>query len=119
MAAYGKKGRMVTHVQVLAQPEALGEVTEACFRETTTIGLRTQPARGVVLPRRQADVAVGDHNLRVKLVERPGGISGKAECDDTPPLEGHAARARLRRQAEQLAEAPALGPPAETPRDGG
>ena len=115
MAAYGKKGRMAMHVQVLAQPEALGEVTEACFRETTTIGLRTQLVRGVVLPRRQADVAVGDHNLRVKLVERPGGISGKAECDDILPLEGHAARARLRRQAEQLAEAQALGEPTGTP----
>jgi uncharacterized protein (TIGR00299 family) protein len=114
MAAYGKKGRMAMHVQILAQPDALGEVTEACFRETTTIGLRTQPARGVVLPRRHADVAVGGRNLRVKLVERPGGISGKAECDDSLALEGHAARARLRRQAEQFAEAQALGAPTET-----
>lgn len=114
MAAYGKKGRMATHVQILAQPEATGAVVEGCFRETTTIGLRTQPARGVVLPRRQADVAVDDRNLRVKLVERPGGISGKAECDDTLALEGHAARARLRRRAEQLAEAQALGGSTET-----
>jgi hypothetical protein len=59
-------------------------------------------------------VAVGGRNLRVKLVERPGGISGKAECDDTLALEGHAARARLRRQAEQFAEAQALGAPTET-----
>ena len=115
MAAYGKKGRMTTHVQILAQPEVTTEVVEACFRETTTIGLRTQRARGVVLPRRQANVAVDDRNLRVKLVERPDGISGKAECDDTLALEGHAARARLRRRAEHLAEAQVIGRSTETP----
>jgi pyridinium-3,5-bisthiocarboxylic acid mononucleotide nickel chelatase len=113
MAAFGKKGRLITHVQILAQPDALGKVTEACFRETTTIGLRTQLVRGLVLPRRQTEVAVGDHSLRVKLVERPDGMSGKAESDDALALESHAARARLRRQAEQLAEAQALSEPTE------
>ncbi len=103
--AFGKKGRMATHVQMLARPEALDDVTEACFRETTTIGLRTQIVRGLVLPRRRRDVALDDRSVRVKLVERPGGLSGKAECDDVLTLEGHAARARLRRRAEELAEA--------------
>ena len=51
------------------QPEALSAVTEACFRETTTIGLRTQLVHGLVLPRRQTDIALGERNLRVKLVE--------------------------------------------------
>ncbi|MBV9757002.1 MAG: LarC family nickel insertion protein [Alphaproteobacteria bacterium] len=105
MAAFGKKGRLATHVQILARPDALAAVTEACFRETTTIGLRTHLVDGLVLPRRQAQVAVGERSVRVKLVDRPGGVSGKAECDDAADLEGHAARVRLRRDAEQRAEA--------------
>jgi uncharacterized protein (TIGR00299 family) protein len=106
--AFGKKGRMATHVQILARPEALDAVAEACFRETTTIGLRAQVVRGLMLPRRLAEVAVGEQRLRVKLVERPGGPTGKAECDDALGLESHAARARLRHRAEELAESRAL-----------
>lgn len=105
MAAFGKKGRLAAHVQVLTQPEALAAVTEACFRETTTIGLRMHLVDGLVLPRREAQVAVGERSMRVKLVERPGGVSGKADCDDAADIEDHAGRARLRRQAEQIAEA--------------
>jgi len=109
MPVYGKKGRLATHVRVLARPDAVQQVTDACFRETTTIGLRTHLVAGLVLPRRQADVAVDGHTLSVKLVERPGGVSGKAESDAVLPVEGQAARARLRRRAEQLAEAEAQG----------
>ena len=105
MAAFGKKGRMATHVQVLAHPAALQTVSEACFRETTTIGLRTHLVRGLALPRRVAEVDVDGRRLRVKLVERPGGATGKAEADDALAVPGHAARARLRRQAETMAEA--------------
>ena len=105
MPAFGKKGRMATHVQILARPDTVSAVTEACFRETTTIGLRTHLVGGLVLPRRQAQVTVEERLMRVKLVERPGGVSGKAECDDAASVDGHAARVRLRRQAEQIAEA--------------
>jgi uncharacterized protein (TIGR00299 family) protein len=104
MAAYGKKGRFAVHVQVLARPETLDDVIAACFRETTTIGLRTQIVRGHVLQRRFAEVPVGGHTVRVKLVERPDGPSGKAEADDVRDIVGHAARAQLRRTAERLAE---------------
>jgi uncharacterized protein (DUF111 family) len=105
MAAIGKKGRMSAHVQVLVRPDALDPVVEACFRETTTIGLRTHIVQGRALPRRFADVSVAEHDLRVKLVERPGaGVTGKAESDHLLHLEGHAMRSRLRRAAEQQAE---------------
>ena len=113
MAAFGKKGRMATHVQVLAHPAALAAVSEACFRETTTIGLRSHLVRGLALPRRIAEVDVDGRRLRVKLVERPGGATGKAEADDALAVPGHAARARLRRQAEKVAEAMAEGVDAE------
>jgi uncharacterized protein (DUF111 family) len=104
MPAIGKKGRMAVHVQILASPEAAEGAIEACFRETTTIGLRLHVVQGRALARRFADVDVAGRTLRVKCVERPGGATGKAESDQLLHLETHAARARLRRQAEQQAE---------------
>ncbi len=107
MPAFGKKGRMTAHVQVLARPDATDAVVEACFRETTTIGLRLHTVQGRALRRRIDDVRVGEATLRVKSVDRPGGRTGKAEVDDvlaqTAAGAGHAARVRLRRSAEQRA----------------
>ena len=103
MAAFGKKGRMAVHVQVLAAPDALPDVTAACFRETTTIGLRTHLVEGQALRRRTASMIVDGASVDVKLVERPGGRTGKAEADHLLGLPGHATRTRLRRQAEAMA----------------
>lgn len=99
MPAFGKKGRMMTHVQVLARPEALDAVIEACFRETTTIGLRYGTVKAVALPRRAGEVEVDGRRLRVKAVERPGGATVKAEADDVAGVPGHATRAWLRQAA--------------------
>ena len=103
MPVFGKKGRMMTHVRVLARAEALEAAAEACFRETTTIGLRHRIVSGIALERTSRTVAVGGHDLRVKTVARPGGATAKAEADDALAHEGHAARESLRRAAEQLA----------------
>ncbi len=103
MAAIGKKGRMAVHVQVLAAPDALPDVTAACFRETTTIGLRTHLVEGQALRRRIARTVVDGAPVDVKLVERPDGRTGKAEADHLLGLPGHASRTRLRRQAEAMA----------------
>lgn len=107
VAAFGKKGRFAVHVQVLARPDALEDVIAACFSETTTIGLRTHVVQGRVLARRFADVPVDGRDVRVKLVERPGGVTGKVEADHVLGLASHAARTRLRRDAERRAE---MGP---------
>src|SRR3954451_15189389 len=96
MPAFGKKGRMMTHVQVLARPDVLDAVIGACFRETTTIGLRYGTVKGIALPRRSGEVEVDGRRLRVKAVERPGGATVKAEADDVAGVPGHGARARLR-----------------------
>ncbi len=104
MPAFGKKSRLAVHVQVLARPDALDAVAAACFRETTTIGLRTHLVQGRALTRRFATVSVAGQELRVKLVERPDGVTGKAEADDLRAVATHAARARLRRAAENEAE---------------
>jgi len=103
MPAFGKKGRLASHIQVLAQPEAIEDVIEACFQETTTIGLRTQIVAARALPRRMAEVPLDGATVRVKLVDRPGGATGKAELDDLAATATHAGRARLRRRAEDAA----------------
>lgn len=104
MPAFGKKGRMAAHVQVLAAPAALEAAVEACFRETSTIGLRTQIVASRTLARTTAEVSVEGRNVRVKRAARPGGATGKAECDDLSAVPGHAARMRLRRTAEEMAD---------------
>ncbi len=99
---FGKKSRMAVHVQVLAAPQALDAVIDACFAETTTIGLRTHLVQGRALPRSFREVEVEGARLRVKSVARPGGATAKAEADDALHLSGHAARTRLRRRAEAM-----------------
>lgn len=108
MAAFGKKSRLAVHVQVLAAPDALDAAIEACFRETTTIGLRTHLVEGRALARRFAAVEVDGQETTVKLVERPDEdgatvVTGKAEADHLRPVPSHAARTRLRQEAERLA----------------
>jgi pyridinium-3,5-bisthiocarboxylic acid mononucleotide nickel chelatase len=103
MPVFGKKGRVTTSVRALARTEALDEAVAACFRETTTIGLRHRIVSRAELPRRVTTVEVQGRPVRVKTVERPGGATAKAEADDATALDGHAARAGLRREAERLA----------------
>jgi uncharacterized protein (TIGR00299 family) protein len=100
MAAFGKKGRMATHVQILADPAQEECVVDACFAQTTTIGLRTQMVSARALPRALTAATVDGRQIRLKTVSRPGGATTKAELDDLTPLETHAARSRLRRLAE-------------------
>jgi uncharacterized protein (TIGR00299 family) protein len=100
---FGKKGRLLTQVQVLAAPETLDDVIRICFEETTTIGLRYEVVRAIALKRTVEQVQVGDRPVRVKSVQRPRGRrTAKAEIDDAANEAGSAARARLRREAEDL-----------------
>jgi uncharacterized protein (TIGR00299 family) protein len=117
MPAFGKKGRMVTHIQVLAAPDDLEEAIASCFRETTTIGLRHHLVSGAALKREFATVEIEGRPIRVKLVDRPGiGRTAKAEADDVADAGGHAERARLRRAAEAAALRDASAAPEEPAR---
>ncbi len=98
---FGKKGRMMAAVRVLARAQHVDAVIEACFRETTTIGLRHRSVYGVGLERSSHEVRVDGELFRVKVVARPGGLTAKTEADDVLEHAGHARRAALRAHAER------------------
>jgi uncharacterized protein (DUF111 family) len=98
---------MGAHVQVLAGPQAMDGVIDACFAETTTIGLRWYLAHRSVLRRAVEHVAGGDGEMPVKVASRPGGgQTAKAEMDRVMAAGGGRVARAERRAA---AEAEALG----------
>ena len=101
---FGKKGRIMTHVRILARPEALDAVMSAAFDETTTIGIRHRIVERSELRRVQTEVEVDGRRVRLKSAERPGGPTCKAEADDIAPAGDRPAREALRRAVEALAE---------------
>jgi uncharacterized protein (TIGR00299 family) protein len=104
LSAVGKKSRLTTQIQVLAAPGQTETVIAACFTHTTTIGLRTQMVQARALPRRIEEVYVDGTPIRVKITDRPGGPTRKAEADDLAHAPSHAARTLLRRRAESPAD---------------
>ena len=103
---YGKKGRMLAAVQVLAEPASRDEALDAVFEETTTLGVRWSHVPRSALARDTAHHDDGRGPVRVKRVRRPSGaVTAKAELADLVGSGGHAAREERRR----VAEAAALG----------
>jgi hypothetical protein len=102
-AVFGKKGRLATQVQILVRPDAVDFVASACFKETSTTGLRWQFSHRKVLPRRIEKVTVDEQIVRVKYVDRPDGkTTEKVEADDLVHLEGGSvARRHIRSKAGQ------------------
>jgi uncharacterized protein (TIGR00299 family) protein len=95
---FGKKGRLSTSLRLLVLPDVVDAVIEACFAETTTLGLRWHVEHRAVL---QRSMARSDDGIAVKLAGRPGGrVTAKAESDDIAAIAGHAERDRTRRSAE-------------------
>ena len=94
----GKKGRMMTALQVLTRSELLDDVAEACFRQTTTIGLRTRIEARRILSR---SAQVTKSGTAVKVADRPGGATAKTEADAVKQdASSHKSRQRTRRGAE-------------------
>ncbi|MEM7120463.1 MAG: LarC family nickel insertion protein [Pseudomonadota bacterium] len=103
--AIGKRGRMCTHIQVLATPGRLEPVVETIFRETTTLGLRWQRVARRTLARETVRIGDGDATVDVKLANRPGGTTtAKAEMADLADVSGgHDGRRVARARAEAAA----------------
>ena len=94
--AFGKKGRMVVSVQVLAEPSAQASVRDAVFAQTATLGLREQSVARHVLAR-EADTLEG---VRRKTARRGDARTVKAEADDIARAGTYAERKTLRIKAE-------------------
>ncbi len=95
---FAKKGRLAAAVRLLVRPDAVERTIEACFEETTTLGLRWRLEHRAVLARRSLSA---DDGVAVKLAERPGGrTTAKAESDDLKAIAGQDRRERARRNAE-------------------
>ncbi len=98
--AFGKKGRLTTHLRVLAAEVAEHAVVAAIFDETTTLGLRRTPVGRYILPREVTSVDAGGRGVRVKLADRPTGRTAKVEIDDLADIASARARKSLRRRGE-------------------
>lgn len=100
--AFGKKGRMMSRIEVICRREAAETVAKACFAETTTIGLRLREERRMLLPRQSDHREIDGRAIGIKTRQLPeGGRLTKAEMDDLAPSGDHAARQSLRRRAER------------------
>jgi hypothetical protein len=101
----GKKGRLATHVQVLARPAGASRVAGLCFTETTTIGIRIGQSDRIILPRHAETVSVGGHDVRLKVATLPDGSRrAKPEQDDLAHGD------RLQREQLRRAALDQLGP---------
>ena len=101
--AFGKKGRMTMHIQLLAEVADMEGVFDTCFSETTTIGLRYQVMQRRKLARASTTVEAAGRQMRVKVAERPGRQTAKVEADDLlNVIGGRAERERLQREAERV-----------------
>ncbi len=67
-----KKNRLGTKLTLLVEAARLDALTEAVFRETTSIGVRYYPVGRRVLDRSFASVKVEGHTIGVKLAGRDG-----------------------------------------------
>ncbi len=101
---YGKKGRMLAAVQVLAEAAALDAALDAVFDETTTLGIRWSRIARSTLARETTSHADSRGTVQVKRARRPAGaVTAKAELADLAGSAGHAAREERRRGAEAAA----------------
>ena len=101
----GKKGRIVADFRVLARVAAADVVADACFAETSTLGLRLREERRRVLPRREVGVDAEGMRLRVKVARRPDGTRPRRPrtttsrlCKDSP----RGVRLRIAGEAQAL-----------------
>ena len=83
LASTMKKGRPGVRVEVLARPPEAGMLERLLLTESTSIGVRRMAVERRALPRRTGVVDVLGHQVRVKLVDLPGGgTRAKPEFDD-------------------------------------
>lgn len=97
-----KKGRLAISLRILCRVDTIDQVIEACFSQTTTIGLRWRVEQRVELIREDVEVVASGATLGAKTARRPDGNTTTKV--DMYALAGHGStqreRARTRRRAE-------------------
>lgn len=102
----GKKNRTQFSLCVLCTPEHQETVIEACFVQTTTIGLRTSTTSRAILKRRNGAITAHGKSLPIKQSQRPNGVSSaKVEADALREFSTLVERRRVAIDAEQLVHA--------------
>jgi uncharacterized protein (TIGR00299 family) protein len=104
MPAFGKKGRMVFHLQVLCRSDAVDDVIRLCFLQTTTLGVRWTVSQRATLKRETVVTGDDAEFVSVKIARRPDGtVSAKSEIEDVRDSGNHDQRQERRREAEERA----------------
>jgi pyridinium-3,5-bisthiocarboxylic acid mononucleotide nickel chelatase len=101
---HGKKGRPLADFRLLVRTPAADAVAQACFTETSTLGLRWRDERRRVLKRAEVAATVDGVAVDVKVAQRPGGErTAKAAQDDVAATRGLGERRHARAVAAQRA----------------
>ena len=77
-----KRNRPGIILTVLAQPEHAGMLTQLLFRETTTLGVRSQLISRTTLPRSMQTIRLPQGRVRVKTVRVGGTVRYRPEFQD-------------------------------------
>ena len=97
---FGKKGRMLTQVQILVKPDALESVCEQCFIETSTLGLRIAKVERKILSR--SELSLDQPKTRVKIAKRPNNeVTAKAEIADIAAISSSASQRSMNKQISE------------------
>jgi len=91
----GKKSRATFHVVVLGNVDAENSICDACFYETTTLGMRIQAVERRILKREAFEINDALGHARIKVADRNTKKTAKVESDDLSLISGFQAR-RLR-----------------------
>lgn len=103
----GKKNRSVFSLHILCEPDQQTQVVQACFLQTTTIGLRTSTTSRTILKRQHSDIELNDQAYPVKRSERQDGIiSTKIEADTLANYSTLVERRAIAATVEQLTPNP-------------
>jgi pyridinium-3,5-bisthiocarboxylic acid mononucleotide nickel chelatase len=108
MPAFGKKGRLANHIQLLCRPASIEQVLAACFNQTSSLGVRYHISQRAILHREDVAVVWAGDAMPVKLAQRPDGqLTAKLESDavQKSSAKTRVERERLRHKIEQLAQA--------------
>ena len=89
---------MTITIRVLAETAQIDQVFDACFFETSTIGLRYQILSRMTLDRWKKNCATETLEAECKFVIRPGATTVKVEADALVDIQGHANREGIRRE---------------------